>query len=130
MPSFGQRSLAELATCHPDLQRVANEAIKYWDFSILDGHRTQEEQETAFRTGRSKLHWPEGPHCKSPSEAFDFAPYPIDWSNEDRFLLLAGKIMGLAQQMGIRLRSGADWDGDGNPRNQTFNDRGHLELLP
>jgi hypothetical protein len=28
MPSFGKKSLDLLATCHPDLQTVLNEAIK------------------------------------------------------------------------------------------------------
>jgi peptidoglycan L-alanyl-D-glutamate endopeptidase CwlK len=128
MPRFSFDSKKELYTCDQRLIKVAEAAIQYWDFTVVDGHRTKEEQERAFYTGRSKVHWPEGPHCANPSKAFDLAPYPIDWNNTPRFLLFGGKIIGLARSMGIELRYGGDWDGDGNPRNQTFNDVGHFEL--
>ena len=36
---------------------------------------------------------------------------------------------GVAAVMGIPIRCGADWDGDHNLRDQTFNDLPHIELL-
>ncbi len=128
MPAFSEHSRELLATCHPDLIRLMNTAILYWDFTIITGHRTQEAQEAAFAAGKSKAHWPNGPHCSTPSCAVDIAPWPIDWSNDARFLLLGGKILGLARVLGIVLRYGGDWDGDGNPRNQSLHDTGHFEL--
>lgn len=37
MLKFGKQSLDRLATCHTDLQKVMNEAIKHYDFTILYG---------------------------------------------------------------------------------------------
>jgi len=39
MPKYGSESKAKLATCHPDLQKIYNEAIKYCDITILEGTR-------------------------------------------------------------------------------------------
>jgi hypothetical protein len=39
MPSFGSKSKAALAKCHPLLQDIANEAIKEFDFMVLDATR-------------------------------------------------------------------------------------------
>ena len=130
MPSFGKTSKARLATCHPDLQRLMNEAIKYVDFSIICGHRGQEEQDAAFnaRPQRSKLKYPQGKHNKVPSLAVDVAPYPLNWSDAEAFSLLAGTIYGIACMMGIKIRLGADWDGDFNMLEHDFVDRPHIEL--
>ena len=40
MPKFSDKSAARLATCHPDIQAVLNEVIKYRDCTILEGVRT------------------------------------------------------------------------------------------
>jgi peptidoglycan LD-endopeptidase CwlK len=129
MPKFSAHSLAELNTCDPRLVKVCQAAIMLWDFTVLDGHRTKEEQEYAFNTGRSKLHWPEGKHCADPSLAVDCAPFPVDWSNTKRFLFFAGKMMGLAACLGVNLRSGCDWNGNGDPRDESFADLVHLEII-
>ncbi len=128
MPSFSARSLEELATCDERLQRVMNEVVKYRDCVILDGSRTKEEQDKAFETGKSKLRWPQGKHCSSPSLAVDAAPYPVDWNNRDRFLLFAGFVLGVGRSLGIPLRYGGDWGGDGDPKNDSFQDLVHFEL--
>ena len=47
MPSFSQRSLDRLATCHPDLNRLFTEVVKHFDCTVLCGHRGQEEQDKA-----------------------------------------------------------------------------------
>ena len=49
MPKFGNASKQRLATCHPDLQKIMNEAIKYIDFSVVEGYRTAAEQEKYYR---------------------------------------------------------------------------------
>lgn len=112
MPTFGQRSLDNLASAHPDLQRVCKEAIKVYDFTVICGHRGKEEQEAAVRTGKSKTHYPNSKHNSMPSLAVDIAPYPIDWNNKERFYYLAGVMMGIAAQLGIALRWGGNWNGD------------------
>jgi|688.fasta_scaffold115875_5 peptidoglycan L-alanyl-D-glutamate endopeptidase CwlK len=127
--AFGQTSRDRLATCDERLQRVFNEVIKHRDCSILCGHRGQAEQDEALRTGKSKLGWPKSNHNTLPSKAVDVAPYPIDWTDIDRFRLFAGFVLGVAAGMGIPLRWGGDWDGDGTNRDQSFHDLPHFEVL-
>jgi len=55
MPQFGKDSLARLSTCHPDLQKLFNEVIKHYDCTILEGHRSDEDQLKAFNAGKSKI---------------------------------------------------------------------------
>lgn len=109
MPKFSKVSARRLATCHPKIQAVLSRVIEFYDFSVLEGHRDQDDQEEAFRTGASNKHWPDSRHNAVPSEAVDVAPYPIDWDDEEEFYYLAGLIMGVAQTMGIRLRWGGRW---------------------
>lgn len=55
MPVFSKASKERLSTCHPDLQRVMNEAIKITDFTVLEGHRGKAAQDAAFAAGNSKI---------------------------------------------------------------------------
>ncbi len=113
MPHFGARSRKNLATCHSDLQRVAAEAIKYFDFTVIEGHRTQSEQEKAFNAGTSKLHWPKSKHNSNPSLAMDCVPYPLNWDDVVAFALMAQEIKGAAERLGIEIDWGFDlwgWD--------------------
>ena len=127
MPQFGPKSKRKLSTIHPDLQRVCNEVIKWYDYTVLVGHRGREAQDEAFDKGRSKLKWPRSKHNQTPSLAVDVAPYPVDWNDHGRFHLLAGYMLHAAAQLGIRLRWGGDWDG--NPRTKNnFNDLPHFEI--
>lgn len=125
---FSSLSLSRLHTCHPDLQEVLNEAIKYIDFSVIEGHRNKERQDVAFAEGKSKLKWPHSMHNTLPSMAVDIAPYPIDWNDRERFYWLAGHIMAIAASKGIHLRYGGDWDGDGDIKDNRFQDLVHFEL--
>lgn len=129
MPTFGKTSIANLATCHPDLQRLANEVIKHVDHSITCGHRGQADQDKAFSEGKSKLKFPNGEHNKLPSNAIDVAPYPLNWNDAEAFTLLAGVYFGVAAMMRIKIRLGADWDGDFNILEHSFKDRPHIELV-
>ncbi len=129
MPSFSARSRERLETCDERLVAVFDEVVKHFDCTILEGWRSEEDQNEAFRTGRSKLKYPDGKHNKQPSFAVDVAPYPVDWENLDRFRYFAGFVMGIASQMGTRLRWGGDWDGDTELRDQKFVDLPHFEVL-
>jgi peptidoglycan LD-endopeptidase CwlK len=127
MAKFGRRSKKQLATCHPDLQMILNSAIKFVDFSVLEGHRGEELQNKYYHEGRSKLKFPRGKHNQSPSLAVDIAPYPIDWKDLNRFGAVAFFIKGVAASKGIKLRLGADWNGDFK-FNENFLDLPHIEL--
>lgn len=132
MPTFGQASQAQLATCDPRLQALANAAIKYYDFSVIEGHRGQADQEADFAKNLTKLHWPHGRHNATPSRAMDLAPWPVDWREGElphvRFGILAGVIRVCAMELGIQIRWGADWNRNWDPRDESFLDWGHFEL--
>ena len=128
MPSFSRRSREQLATCHPSLQKLFNEVIRYYDCTILEGHRDEAAQTTAFETGRSKVQWPNGKHNSQPANAVDAVPYPIDWKDREGFLHFTGFVLGMATAMGIDLRLGIDWNGD-HRFNEDFNDSPHFELV-
>lgn len=131
MPQFSKASAEKLATCHPDLQLIFNEVIKHFDCTIIEGHRGQAAQDEAFRTGKSKLQWPNGEHNKTPSSAVDVAPClngKIDWNDAGYFKFFAGFVKGIACQKGIKLRWGGDWDSDNDLKDQNFNDLPHFEL--
>lgn len=129
MPIFSQASKKQIETLHKDLQEILFEAIRFFDFSVIEGHRGKEKQEAAFAAGYSKVRWPKGKHNSFPSRAVDIAPYPIDWKNTERFVLAAGFILCIARQKGIPLRWGGDWDSDDDTRDEKFRDFGHFELV-
>jgi hypothetical protein len=128
MPKFGTSSLTQRATLHPDLKRLVDEVIKHVDFSITCGYRNQADQDAAVAKGLSQVKFPNGKHNTLPSKAMDVAPYPINWNDTEAFTLLAGVFFGVAAVLGIKLRLGADWDGDFNTLEHSFKDRPHIEL--
>ena len=129
MPSFGTRSQDNLAQAHPELQRLFNEVIKHFDCSVICGHRSQEEQDKAYHEGKSKLKFPQSKHNGSPSLAVDVIAYPIEWDNYRRNYMFVGFVRGVASQLGINIRCGADWDGDTVIKDQNFHDIPHFELI-
>jgi peptidoglycan L-alanyl-D-glutamate endopeptidase CwlK len=129
MPRFSSLSEQRLLSCDERLQRLMREAIKHVDFTVICGHRGRDEQEDAFRLGRSKVRWPNSKHNRYPSVAVDVAPYPIDWQDTARFARLAGYIERIAQEMDIRIRWGGDWDMDGRTADERLVDMPHIELI-
>jgi peptidoglycan L-alanyl-D-glutamate endopeptidase CwlK len=134
MPEYSERSKKRLVGCHPYLQLILNEAIKYYDLTILEGHRGQEKQNQYYNAGKSKLKYPDSKHNKTPSMACDVVPWHKDephirWDDEKSFFYMAGLIFGIAHRFGIKIRWGRDWDGDKNFNDQTFNDSPHFELI-
>lgn len=134
MPAFSNTSRQRLLTCHHDLQKVFNEVIKHYDCTILQGHRSKEEQDEYYRTGKSKVQYPNSKHNSQPSMAVDVAPWYDDvphvrWDDSAGFYHFAGFVLGIASQMNIALRWGGDWDGDNELYDQTFMDLPHFELI-
>lgn len=132
MARFGKASLAQLATCDERLQKLAHAAIQLVDFTVLEGHRGKEAQNAAHARGASKVKWPHGNHNQSPSRAFDFAPYPVDWKESApalaRFAFVAGVMHAEAKRLGIQIRFGWDWNRNLDPRDERFLDWPHVEL--
>lgn len=139
MPEFSDSSLKQLATVDQRLQDILIEAIKKVDFIVLEGHRDQAAQEAAVAAGNSKLHWPLGKHNAMPSNAVDIAPYVeilnpngtvghIDWKDLPSFARLMGYIERIADEKGIKLRFGLDWNGNWRTMDEKFIDAPHVEL--
>lgn len=137
---YGIKSQQQLATCHPDLQMLFAEVIKFRDCTILKGHRGEQEQNAAFASGNSKLKWPDGNHNSFPSNAVDAAPCPVEFPLDTdsprikqkkimQFCEFAGYVRRVADEMGIKIRWGGDWDGDIDLKDNQFDDLVHFELV-
>lgn len=154
MPSFSERSRAELETAHPDLQKIANEAIKTFDFSVIHGHRDETAQNRLFPK-HTKIRWPMSKHNSKPSNAIDVVPYisgvgglsgspkqisdlVLKWNVsrakvEQELWWTYGRLhqlfLHIAQANHISIRGGADWDQDDRLLDERFIDAGHFELI-
>ena len=128
MPKFGKRSQERLNTCDEDLIALFKEVVKYFDCSVLEGHRGEEKQNKYFNEGKSKLKYPKGRHNKKPSNAVDVVPYPVDWNDREQMTYFAGFVKGVAYKMGIPIRWGGDWNNNNDLKDNNFDDLPHFEL--
>lgn len=144
MYKFGQRSLSNLSGCHEDIQTILNELIKYYDFSVIEGHRTLEIQQKYFSEGKSKLDGvkKKSKHQEYPSMAVDIMPYKKltnAFSGKEldnrRFYLMMGMVKAISLKLyedgkiSHKVRFGLDWDSDNTFTDQTFHDLPHFELI-
>jgi len=134
MPSYSPSSKKKLETCHQDLQIIFDYVIKYFDNTIVCGHRTKEEQTDVYEKGYSQVKWPNSKHNSDPSMAVDSVPWPIQWENTARMKFYVGYVLGVARMLkdyGLiehELISGLDWDGDTFLKDHTFHDHPHFQL--
>lgn len=138
MAQFSKSSKEKLSTCHSDLQILCNRLIERYDFVVVCGHRNEEDQNRAYRLGKSEKQWPDGKHNTIPSLAVDLAPYEatgIDWGKLQS-AYFAGQVMGLAEELfaqGVmkhRIRPGLDWNLNDDVDDTKFWDSGHFEIVP
>jgi peptidoglycan L-alanyl-D-glutamate endopeptidase CwlK len=120
MPRFSKRSLDNLAECHPDLRRVAAEAIQHFDFVVICGFRGEAEQLKAYHDGTSKARWLQSPHNFTPACAFDACPYPVKWDNTVAFLNMGEVMLESAYKVGVDITWGGHF--------KRFKDLPHFEL--
>lgn len=136
MPKFGSRSKHRLRTAHPLLQKLCERVVETYDCTVLEGHRGERKQMRYYtmRPQRSKTPWPQSKHNSFPSNAVDLAPYDagapggVDWENTKVFYHFAGYVQRCAEELGIPLRWGGDWDQDYDLDDQKFMDLVHFEL--
>ncbi len=133
---FSESSEKKLKDLDPRLVMVMRKALGYGilDFKIVETHRSVEEQQEAFRQGRSQIDGihKKGKHNFYPSLAVDIAPCPVDYTRKPEFYYLAGLIMAAAKELGFHIRHGGDWNEDGKliwQKNDTFDDLPHFELM-
>jgi len=130
MPKFGKVSLQRLDTCDARLQHLFNVVVEKFDCAIICGHRNKEEQNAAFKAGNSKLQWPKGNHNTLPSKAVDAAPFINNDISYDasQCYYFAGYVMRVAEELGINIRWGGDFNMNGDLNDQSFRDLVHFEL--
>lgn len=142
MPTFSQLSQQRLATCHKDLQTVMNEVIKQYDFTVVYGYRSPEEQHQLYTQGRKLVgnKWVKvgstvtdkdgyiktSKHNSYPSKAVDIAPFPINWKNIAEFKKMGKIVIDVADRLykegkiTNRIKWGGSWI--------TFKDYPHFEI--
>jgi peptidoglycan L-alanyl-D-glutamate endopeptidase CwlK len=154
--AFGQRSLSRLEGVHPDLVAVAKRAIEISDidFMVVEGVRSDEQCRINYGKGRtaaqcraagidakyarpelSKVTWLKNPynsrHRKQADgfgQAVDLLPAPYDWKDPKGFDRVAKAMNAAANELGVNITWGADWDDDGVPRERGETDSPHFEL--
>ena len=57
MASFGSKSQGNLDTCDTRWSDILNEVVKYYDCTVLTGHRTKEVQNEKYEEGTSEVQW-------------------------------------------------------------------------
>lgn len=138
---LGAQSLARLKGVHPQLVRVVQRAIEIStvDFMVLEGVRTPQRQRELYAQGRTKpgpkVTWTLTSNHFVKSDGFghavDLVPWPVDWEGPTRFPKfdeISRAMFAAADELGVKIRWGADWDGDGKPRERGETDSPHFEL--
>lgn len=136
--ALGATSLKRLEGVHPDLVKVVKRAIEITkqDFLVLEGVRTPERQKELYAQGRTKpgpkVTWTmTSNHFKAPDgygHAVDLCPYPVDWNSPRKFDAMSMAMFDAAEELGVNIRWGANWDQDGQPREKGETDSPHFEL--
>lgn len=86
------------------------------DCLVLEGDRSLEAEKANIAAGTSHLTDPMNclhvinPPARPLALAVDFAPYPLDWRARERFILFAGYVYAVADEIGVSIRWGGDWD--------------------
>lgn len=133
MPQFSETSRQRLLTCDSRLVAVCSDAIRWFDFSVICGHRSNEEQDALYAQGRTapgdivtQLRGGQSIHNTDPSRAVDLAPWVrgrgIVWDDVGLFHELYGVILCCAARRGIEIEWGGHW--------RTFKDRPHFQVSP
>ena len=134
MAKYSNRSEDRLKECHQDLQTIFNYVIRFWDNTIITGHRGETEQNKKYRLGQSAVKYPNSYHNTEPSMAVDSVPYPSLYGSRDNMIAYGGFVMGVAAMLKSYgaiehdLVWGHDWDDDQDLEDTNFEDTGHFQL--
>lgn len=117
---------------HKDLMKLikAVEHVDLFKFQVIETHRNKMRQNDLRRAGKSQLSYPHSKHNHTPARAFDFVILiddKVSWHAAEYYIAV-GVFKAAAWKLGINIRVGADWDGDGDTQDQSFHDLGHIEL--
>lgn len=133
------------------LQILAEQAPSAYpmDIYLLCGNRNKEDQTKAVAGGFSKVYWPNGKHNMGRdkevtqegycSDAMDCTPikwngakYEIDWNNLEAFRYMIDLMMRVAKRLESEgkikdIVFGADFNDDGNLKNDKWTDLPHIQ---
>ncbi len=102
--NYGATSLQRLATAHPDLQALMKKVGEKFPNTILEGHRSEEQQRKNVEKGVSKTM--NSKHVRSPAEAVDAAPDPLAWPQAAKLLARIETVAGLmSDEQGTEIMS-------------------------
>lgn len=140
---FGRRSRKNLDEAHKDFTILFEEVLKERDCSIIEGERSEDEQNALYHAQKSRLRYPNSKHNKRPGQekvdAVDVIPWPFkesDWTNVKLLYHFVGYVKGIADQLyrdgkiTAKIRCGADWNQNFIFDDQSFIDLPHFERLP
>lgn len=138
MSAFSAKSLANLNGVHPRLIRLMTEITQFFDCTILNGLRTEEQQEQNVANHLSEtMNSKHLPQADGLSHAVDAAPTPEQWDDsppsklskyEVECIAFLFYVKGYAKAQGLDVRIGADWNGNNLWQDNSFNDLDHIEL--
>ncbi len=130
---WSDSSLKKLKDCDNRIQQVINKALAKGliDITVTCGHRGEQAQNEAYAKKTSKLKYPDSKHNKQPALAIDIVPCikgrERQWLD---YCFMAGIVLSVAKDEGIKMRWGGNWDMDGNILfDQAFDDGAHFELM-
>lgn len=130
---LGKTSLARLIGVDETLVKVVKRAIEISevDFTVLEGVRTLARQRELYAQGRTApgkiVTWTmKSKHIEG--KAVDLVPYPLDWNDLGKFDKIKHAMFQAAAEQGVSIRWGADWNGNGTPREKGEYDSPHFEI--
>jgi len=119
---FGHNSKNKLTGVHPDLVLCAEKALSYglMDFSVVQGVRTEAQQEALYAQGRTApgkiVTWTKkSNHLLQPDgygHAIDICPFidgKLDWDNLENFKFLATLMFRAADEINAVIEWGGHW---------------------
>lgn len=141
---LADKSRARLVGVHPDLVRVVERAAGLCsiEFIVVEGVRTLEKQKEYFEAGKSRTmnsrHLAKEAKGVSGlvSHAVDLCPrldtdgdgaLELSWKLS-HFLPVRDAMVAAARKEGVAIIWGADWDNDGDYKDEKFVDAPHFEL--
>jgi peptidoglycan L-alanyl-D-glutamate endopeptidase CwlK len=119
---------------HPDLIKVVERAIELTDidFKVGEGVRTLVRQKKLVAEGKSKTlnsrHIPGKDGLGKAVDLWVLKNGTVTWEQAD-YVRLSKFVLQAAKELGVAIRWGGDWDGDGNWKEEKFFDGPHFELL-
>lgn len=130
MPKFGKTSKERRMFLCNDLKKLVDEVIKEYDFSIIETHRSKDDQDRAWSYGYSNAKFGESAHNYNPSFAVDVYPYPapktkIDGAtklddNSPEWENMINVFKTKAKELGIKITCGIDF--------KSIVDKPHIEI--